>query len=583
MNNRADGASGSGGGILNDSLGNLTVTNSRIAGNTASRAGGGIEDNSRAGTTFRIDSVMLANNVTGAAPGNGGGVHITGNGDLEISSSTVVGNEAAAEGGGLWNGAGTMSVTNTNITDNRAAGADADQGGGGIFNLSGTLNVANSSITMNQATGASGSGGGILNDAGGSLSVASSLISGNRASRAGGGIEDNSGAGTTFRVSNTEISGNATGNAPGNGGGIHITGAGDLLIEGGAVSGNEAAAEGGGLWNGSGTMMIRNLAVMDNRVGAPITNPASGTAGLLDATEGGGGVFNNGGTVRISATTVARNSVVGMGSGGGISNEAGGELTVFNSTVSGNSAEAAGGGINNAGRMNVFNVTVADNTAATGPSIYQPEAGDFIRIRESIVTGAGGAADLAGPGTYSSGGYNVIGAADAGMFTAAVRDTFGSLTAPLDAGLLPLADNGGPTMTHALGCPSPAIDRGVPNNTDPDQRGLPVFGGVRDAGAFERQTVCDPTSIRGFAALTDVDVYPNPAATDRVTVSVPSAIAGSVTYRVIEISSGRELVSQRNLPAGGQLDVSRLPAGFYVLDLRSGRRQASLRLVLLGN
>ena len=34
-------------------------------------------------------------------------------------------------------------------------------------------------------------------------------------------------------------------------------------------------------------------------------------------------------------------------------------------------------------------------------------------------------------------------------------------TIPADPGLLPLADNGGPTLTHALQPDSPALDMGV--------------------------------------------------------------------------------------------------------------------------
>ena len=55
--------------------------------------------------------------------------------------------------------------------------------------------------------------------------------------------------------------------------------------------------------------------------------------------------------------------------------------------------------------------------------------------------------------------------------------------------LLPLADNGGPTFTHALDPTSPAIDHGSnPLALDFDQRGAPnvrVFGSAPDIGAFE--------------------------------------------------------------------------------------------------
>jgi len=91
-----------------------------------------------------------------------------------------------------------MTITSVTIDGNTASGAGADQGGGGVFNVGGTVIIDMSTITNNVADGAAGSGGGILNDAGGNLTVTNTTITGNTSVRAGGGIEDNSGAGTTF-------------------------------------------------------------------------------------------------------------------------------------------------------------------------------------------------------------------------------------------------------------------------------------------------------------------------------------------------------------------------------------------------
>ena len=185
--NVADGASGSGGGILNDAGATLSVMNSSIIANSSMRAGGGIEDVSGAGTTVTLMNVVLDSNMTSMAPGNGGGLHVTGAGDVSITGGTVIGNIAAAEGGGLWNGAGTMTVSGVMIEGNTASGASADQGGGGLYNLSGSLMITeNTMIRNNVADGASGSGGGILNDAGATLSVMNSSIIANSSMRAGG-------------------------------------------------------------------------------------------------------------------------------------------------------------------------------------------------------------------------------------------------------------------------------------------------------------------------------------------------------------------------------------------------------------
>jgi hypothetical protein len=58
--------------------------------------------------------------------------------------------------------------------------------------------------------------------------------------------------------------------------------------------------------------------------------------------------------------------------------------------------------------------------------------------------------------------------------------------------LLPLANNGGTTQTHALDPTSPAIDKGSNTLSLPfDQRGTPyprVVGAAADIGAYELDT-----------------------------------------------------------------------------------------------
>jgi hypothetical protein len=316
-NNIANGALGSGGGILN--LSTVNVTGATITGNRSNRAGGGIE--SAAGTTTTLTNVTLNSNNTGvapavAAPGNGGGFHITGNGNATISGGTVNNNQAALEGGGLWNGSGQMTVTGTTINGNTAVGAGADDGGGGLFNNGGTLTVNNAVVSNNTAPGTSGSGGGYLNNVGGTLVISGGSITGNSASRAGGGIEDNAGASVT--LTNVTVSGNSTGNNPGNGGGLHITGAGTVVLNTSTFSGNTAANEGGGLWNsGTGSMTLNQSTVSGN------SSPA------------GGGIFKDltGGTTRLNSSTIAFNTGTGLTSEGG-------SFTLANSVLSDNTAGA---------------------------------------------------------------------------------------------------------------------------------------------------------------------------------------------------------------------------------------------------
>lgn len=346
--NVADGEAGSGGGVLNND-GSVDIASTDIVGNTSNRAGGGIEAN--IGTTT-LDLVRLEANSSGAAPGNGGGFHITGAGDADISNSTVVSNEAASEGGGLWNGAGTMNVVDTQVSFNTAAGAAADQGGGGVFNAGGTLVIEGGSIDENSATGEAGSGGGILNDQG-TLDVTGTEIADNSSVRAGGGIEANVG---TTTLDGVNLFRNATGGSPGNGGGLHITGAGDATVSNSNVSFNSAAAEGGGLWNGTGTMVVTDSFLNAN------------TASGADADQGGGALFNAGGTLEVSGSKLFKNIADGAsGSGGGILNDQG-DLTVEDSNISRNESMRAGGGIEaNVGTSTLVDVRLEANTTGAAP------------------------------------------------------------------------------------------------------------------------------------------------------------------------------------------------------------------------
>jgi hypothetical protein len=123
--------------------------------------------------------------------------------------------------------------------------------------------------------------------------------------------------------------------------------------------------------------------------------------------------------------------------------------------------------------------------------------------QNSIITGNPGQV-LSGALTAS--GYNLIS-----------NSTGGSGYAPtdildVDPLLGPLADNGGPTLTHALLPGSPAIDAGDPNPADPpewDQRGpgFPrIANGRIDIGAFEVQATGMPRHTLYYVLLVTADI-----------------------------------------------------------------------------
>lgn len=431
-----------GGAILNGFGGTLSVFGTDFESNRAARAGGAIES----AATSNVGGSAFEVNTAGV---NGGAIHLTGAVTATIGNETMfVQNSAGMEGGALWNSAaGTLDMERVRITSNTAAGPAADQGGGGVFSDGGVTTLTACTITGNSATGAAGSGGGILNTAGGRTTLSGGTVSNNTAVRAGGGIED--AAGALLALTNVTMSGNNAGTAPGNGGAVHVSGAGTVVMTGGTVSGN-TAVQGGGLWNsGAGAMTLTETTLRGNTAdfGGGLYQQA-GTTGTLtverslvvanDATTVGGGVLAGGGLlVRVVNSTVSGNT---SANGAGVAVTAQGRAALESVTVAMNAATVAGGGLlsPSAGQLSITNTLVADNTA--GPS-----------------SGAGcdGAATAVGPNIVESNGCSFSGTS--------------SLTA--DPGLQPLANNGGPTFTHAVAGSS--IARGAGQTTlTVDQRNV---------------------------------------------------------------------------------------------------------------
>ncbi|HEA28777.1 MAG TPA: T9SS type A sorting domain-containing protein [Leeuwenhoekiella sp.] len=673
--NHADGQSGSGGGILSNG-GTVNLLNTHIAENDANRAGAGIE--MIGGTLNVTTSSIRLNFFDDAAPGNGGGVHVTGNGTVNFTGGNVWGNVATNEGGGLWNGSGTMTIIGTDIHDNVAQGNTVSdpleiKGGGGIFaNDNGTLVInEGTQFSHNFATGQGGSGGAILVATNASLVMNGSegnpiLITENAANRAGGGIEDWSLDTAVTMLDFVNFSGNSAGvnidgftatAAPGNGGAIHITGTSDMEINNVDVTGNRAAAEGGAFWNSVSTMTIYDANFEEN------------TASGADATNGGGALFNNGGTLNIWYSFIMNNEANGAsGSGGGIQNVAGGSLTINNtviaenmamragggiednstegvgsirlkdvtldnnmtgtapgngggfhitgpgnswvetstvsnnysaneggglwngsgtmristSTISGNSTDGDGGGVYNlAGSIFVSAATVAYNEAAgIGGGIDNP-AGSTVTVRNSIIAlnTASSGMDVANGGTFASSDYNLIGQDDTNVFPAKSNDSEGTAASPIDPMIDVLADNGGPTRTHALQQGSIAYNAANPNDSDLDQRGEAVFDGRRDMGAFEAQMSLGVDDVIA-ASLSKSILYPNPSNGGTVSVNIPNSVTSEVGISVIEIGSGKIVLSQEGTTGINELNVNALATGTYIVRLVTGSTVESLKMIL---
>ncbi len=240
---------------------------------------------------------------------------------------------------------------------------------------------------------------------------------------------------------------------------------GTLFLEDCVVRDSFAEFGGGGISNDeAGILKVSRCAIAGNSTGAD---------------GAGGGIENFSGQVEVVSSTISGNQA---DFGGGIDNI--GTLTVVNSTVSGNSAIGFGGGINNvAGEVALVFSTVAGNSAEFGAGIFND---DHFTARNSLVVNnlAGGDCDNDDGISFDASGDNLA--------TDLTCPGFAQTTAEA-LGLGPLADNGGPTRTHALGNASVAINA-VDDCTDidgitaivQDQRGVTRPQGTScDIGAFE--------------------------------------------------------------------------------------------------
>ncbi len=331
----------------------------------------------------------------------------------------------------------------------------------------------------------------------------------------------------------------------GNGGGILLgghagfsAGTGTLTLTNSVVRNNFSfnfanVAVGGGIYNNGGTLHVINSTIsgnLSNNDGGGI-----GNNGLLTVSNStinnntnihgnGGGIRSFGGVVTIDRSTIDGNGkppdIDSGGCGGGMRIGAG-ELTVTNSTISGNRAGDTGGGIC-IGRDSPApaKATVRSSTI-TGNTTFRPFAGQGgggissdgdVTLSNTIVAGNTAANNIGHDcrGAFTSGGYNLIGDAIPApgsppwcTLTTASGDQAGT-SSPINPRLAPLADNGGPTQTHALcigleqpdpSCTgaSPALDAGNPAEPGStadgcpatDQRGVNRFQDRCDIGAYE--------------------------------------------------------------------------------------------------
>jgi hypothetical protein len=263
------------------------------------------------------------------------------------------------------------------------------------------------------------------------------------------------------------------------------TGRGSLHIDGLRVTANALPGSGQSCVESSGIVDLDHTTVTQCGGSGVYANGFSALDSTISRNGGQAGVRTTGGNVSITGSTISGNGGI---CGGLFLGNPGVVATalIVNTTISSNYAYYGPGAGCIYDRVTISNSTVAFNTSfsidVSGLHIISPEA-----TIESSIFAYNHGKDLVYDGTASPalplGGHNNL--------IMATPSTVPADTITADPQLLPLADNGGPTQTHALAEGSPAIDAG--NNTAAlasDQRGssfVRVAGAKADIGAFESQ------------------------------------------------------------------------------------------------
>lgn len=249
----------------------------------------------------------------------------------------------------------------------------------------------------------------------------------------------------------------------------------------------------------------------------------------------GGAIHNTRGNVLLVGNTFSNNTALG---GGAVATE-GGNLTLINNTISGNTASSDGGGISTGfnSMANLQNNTITNNTAATGGGGIYNFIGSVVNLHNNIIAGNSAATNSQcfnnttfGPATLNANSYNVLGSGgDAGGCPAGATDIVPAGAVGTIIG--PLANNNGPTFTHALVIGSPALDAAnLANCPSADQRGfLRGFNGV---GAVNNPQVGD-CDIGAFEFSLTPIYDSNPAVGS--TLNLGSTFVGTQMSTVLEI------------------------------------------------
>jgi hypothetical protein len=252
-----------------------------------------------------------------------------------------------------------------------------------------------------------------------------------------------------------------------------------------------------------------------------------------------GAIFTQGATT-IEHSTISGNHAVELGSsgdgfGGGIRVGSGAALTLVNSTVSGNIADRSGGGIAFSGNSSlattitlIHSSVIGNQADEFGGAIYASGSNGLLTLQNSILSSNSAATNpncTLGTGMdLTFVGTNLVGDAEC---KPRVEDIVAA-----DPVVGPLAENGGPTKTHALLAGSPAIEGATQACAaiQVDQRYVARPQGTYcDIGAFEFEGfITPPLAIGAGGTISPTGVA---IVSGTITCPAPATITIQATLR----------------------------------------------------
>ena len=359
---------------------------------------------------------------------------------------------------------------------------------------------------IDTVTNAEDFGGGIYST--GNIQISNSQINNNVADSFGGGIYTSGG----LNIFDSTINNNTAVN----GGGVYLAlGLAPCLFDNVRWTNNTALNNAGGLYSERSTFIRNNT--FDANIG------------------GSGAAFEAYSFMNVSNTTIMNNrsnfaSIIFNGSG---------NLTLENTTISSNTTVIAI--VWSAGTTRINNSTITNNTASGSiiPLITINSTTGTTTISNSIIAGNTFAVGIlecsvSGSGVINTNASNILGLDGTGQ-GCAVGATDVSPVTTIGTILDPLANNGGPTQTHALAGGSIALNAALAAGaTVADQRGVPVVG-TRDIGAYEAGSTPQYPSIAFTVASAS---YQEAAATFQIELTITGSPNFNGTVNVIAIDTG---------------------------------------------